>query len=250
MQHEYKQDGYRVATVLPPLSDASRFLQDVDNKADFLRMVLNDLMEAYPYPFEYTELSKEERLERFFGVKIPYEKIISELTKMIRKMENDRERLYTEVEYVRFYINFMKIFLKKLPGNSFFVWFVYSNVEKIVKGNRHKTETEYAVISDLKAFGAEYEKNSDNKVWMSHLAAKERCISETETLFIRLAYHWFCLCNLSSDMEKYSAEEITNMILDFMNTIVHFGSMDDMLLMSYFTRFVKNKLKKDMNMTV
>ena len=83
MKREYRQEGYRVATVLPLSSDTSRFLQDVDNKADFLRMVLNDLMEAYPYPYEYTELSEEERLERFFGVKKPRERVIQELTKKL-----------------------------------------------------------------------------------------------------------------------------------------------------------------------
>lgn len=247
MKREYRQEGYRVATVLPLSSDTSRFLQDVDNKADFLRMVLNDLMEAYPYPYEYTELSEEERLERFFGVKKPRERVIQELTKKVGNMVNDKERLGTEVEYVRFYIRFMKIFLEKLPGNSFFVWFVYSNVAKIVKEKHAETEVEYAVISDLKEFSVEYKKNCNNTVWMARLAAKERFIDRTEALFIRLTYHWFCLCNLLPDMEKYPVAKVTSLILDFMNTSVHLESMDDMLLMSYFTQFVKNKLKKDMH---
>ncbi len=150
MQHEYKQDGYRVSTVLPLSSDTSRFLQDVDNKADFLRMVLNDLMEAYPY--EYTELLQEDRLERFFGVKKPCEKIVQEVTQTISKVAADKERLCMEVEYIKFYIRFMKVFLRKLPGNSFFVWFVYTNVGKILKEEHRETEIEYAVISNLKSY--------------------------------------------------------------------------------------------------
>lgn len=183
IQREYRQEGYRVATVLSLSSDTSRFLQDVDNKADFLRMVLNDLMEAYPYPYEYTELLEEERLEKFFGVKKPRERVIQELTKKVGNMENDKEILGTEVEYVRFYIRFMKIFLEKLPGNSFFVWCVYSNVAKIVKEKHAETEVEYAVISDLKEFSVEYKKIAITQYgWPGLLLKKDSLIEQKHYL--------------------------------------------------------------------
>lgn len=208
-----KQEVYRVATVLPVLSDAALFVQDQENKADFLRMLLADFVKANAFPYNYVTLPEKERLERFFGIRKSDKEIHKEVMESICRMEKEKERLCLEVKYIKSYIQFRTIFIKEFPTNYCWLYFVSKNTKNLTKDDIDGREIEYLVVSDLKEFAKEYEKKHDNAKFMAQLAEKEKSIDTTEKLFIQLVHHWFFINDLLPEAKEYSARQVAELIL-------------------------------------
>ena len=240
--YENKNDIYRVATVLPALSDAALFLQDQENKADFLRMLLTDFLKAHTFPYNYTKLPESERLERYFGVRKSDKEIHKEVMESINRMETEKERLCLEVEYIRFYIQFRNIFIQRFPSDSGYLYFVSKNTKNLTRDKIDARGIEYRVVSDLNRFGIEFKGKHNDAKWMAQLADKEKSIDTTEKLFIQLAHHWFFINDLLPETKEYSSEQVVELILEFIKTYVGYGAIDDVIIMTCFTAFVKNNI--------
>lgn len=237
-----KHDIYRVATVLPALSDAALFLQDQENKADFLRMLLNDFVKANAFPYDYTKLPESERLKRYFGVGKSKEEISKEVMESITKMENDKERLCLQIQYIKSYLTFRNIFIEAFPTDYCWLYFVSENTKSLTKDDIDGRGIEYRVVSDLKRFSITYEEKHNDAKYMAQLADKEKSIDTAEKLFIYLAHHWFFINDLLPEAREYSTEQVVELIVTFVKTYINFAPIDDIITMTSFTTFVKNNI--------
>lgn len=241
-----KQEGCRVATVLPQNSIACPFMRNHPNRADFARTLIEDFYKANGNPGEYTKLPEKERLEKFFGVKPAHSETGQRLMRDIARMEGgtEKKRLAYEVGYILICQWARDIFTGDLPAACFFVHFVVSSAKELVKDGVPANGLEYACIRDLKKFGNQYDKNRGNAEWLAKIEKAQQSIEEAERLFVQLVCQWFSLSDAFPETKRLSAGQVADHVLEFMKMHAASGCMDDMLTMPAFTVFMKEKFQK------
>lgn len=161
-----------------------------------------------------------------------------EVLETVIQMEENKERLYLEVEYIKSYIQFRSIFINKLTSCCFFIWYIFANTRNLTEDKVSGRGMDYLVVSDLKKFANAYEKKCYDTKWMAQLESKEKSVDITEALFIKLVHHRFLICGLFPEVKDYSAGQVSDIILDFIKRYIKVGSVDDIIIMTFFMVFV------------
>ncbi len=226
---------------LQPSSPAFPFMENLQNRSGFLKVVLEDFLKANAKKDldGYAELSENERLEKYFGVGKPNNMLEQELLNAIGQMRaKEKQRLGYEVEYIRLFQEYEDIFEKYEPMEQLFRVLSCYFAKRIVAGNGLKKNIRHAFFSDF----FEFQKTRMTSSSTGELIAKYKCdFSAAEKVFILLADQWFSVSAMMEEAKKYTAEQVVDCVLGYMESHPECSHMDGGAVMSLFSRFIRDR---------
>lgn len=240
-----------ISMTLQPSSPAFHFIDTLQNRSGFMRIVLEDFLKKNENPRNYPGLPEKERMEKYFNVKRPRSEIREEILASVAQMRSGEEikRLCYELEYVDLLQQCGEIFIKKILQDCYFVQFVVLNAKKLAKNGVPYQGVKHAFFSDLENFRESCSSNHPDADWIRRIEEQETSISEAERLFALLANHWYSIADILPGAETKSLEWVTGSVLDYMGENPDAAYMDSAFAATSFTNFVKRKLRTEVKPT-
>ena len=240
-----------IGMTLQPSSPAFPFVNALQNRSGFMRIVLEDFLKKNKNPKNYPELPEKERLEKYFNVKKPRSEVRQEVLASVAQMKSKEEikRLCYELEYVDLLQQCGRIFIKKILQDCYFVQFVVKNAKKLAENGLPYQGVNHAFFSDLEDFRETCARNYTNESWMKQIEEREKAVSDAERLFVLLANHWYAIADILPEAGSKNLEWVAESILDYMAENPASAYMESAFAAASFTNFMKRKLQTDENHT-
>lgn len=226
---------------LQPSSPAFPFMENLQNRSGFLKVVLEDFLKANAKKDldGYAELSENERLEKYFGVGKPNNMLEQELLNAIGQMRaKEKQRLAYEVEYIRLFQEYEDIFEKYESMEQLFKLLSGYFAKRLAAGTGSKKNIRHAFFSDF----LEFQKTRMSCSTEELIRKYKYDFSAAEKVFILLADQWFSVSVMMEEAKKYTPGQVVDCVLGFMQSHPECSHMDGGAVMSLFSRFIREKL--------
>lgn len=212
-----------VATKIKENNPAYDILYRQENRAEFLRTVLEDLVRTKTGVDHYLDYTKEEREEKFFGVeKVPKKEKYKEQL-MNFSTQEERKRFELEVLFSQIYDKYATIFVE--PNET---WirepFLLMMAVKSEQSESEIVNPEYDCIYELNLVGQGKRK----------LRKQEESVN---TVFLNLLKDF----NLVAEPGSYSKEDVVDKLLDFMKSYYTSNTQED-IHMSFLEYMKKEQI--------
>lgn len=237
-------DDIHVSPTFDKTSPAYEYVKCLDNRSGTIRAILEDLVNAHKdIQGNYTSYPQKTRLEKYFGVKRPNGEVKQEMLNSLKNMkEKENKRIVYEVQYIRFFQEYEYTLTNDGRIKRYFVLLVIQFAKKLAANGGPKKNMMQSFFDDFFKFQKEcISKNCDEK-WKLALEGKEASIEVAEKMFALLADQWFSITAADSRSDKYNAQQVADIVLEFMELNPECSYIDNGFTMSLFSRFVREKL--------
>ena len=222
----FDDTSLQVGTKISEEHPAYKYLVNIDNRSEFLRTVLKDLVTVNGNLDGYMKIREAERIRKYYGVPAPaWEQNKKLLNEVKESMADDsmRRKKALEVVYTSLWERYRCVYFKKEECSlSLTRFFISYRTDKIIRGENADTDLEIAFMRDLGKLNNFYAVVKE-KGMAEECKETINSVGEADGLFISLAMDW-CIVN---QQEVYRDDgktfDVADYILTFMETFFENG---------------------------